>query len=776
MKPLTLPDTLTETSETVPFAEKPKNLLRNPLYLAGLGSLLLSLVLLTVSGSGTNFWRNNFFENTFFINFGISVVYFIFLFGTFRFKMFRQTPHFLLWLLLAFVSCFALNRSLPVFQETTPWLTVYLCISGTALVLYAFQPFLPKMLHYLTFFLLGTGAVVYVYYAVYLFPLYPLSVVAVLFFGLSLHSFVPLFLSITIIFIIIYQYRQKNPAVRAFWLGLGLPLAFALYFGVQYYNTSMKVLSLYNQTQLQVTEDLPAWVRVSQQLPDDWITERVLKTDLVFEQAPYGLANLNFGFPSRSFEDIRQHDPLVVMGSVFVPRAESLGWSERIKILEARHDARHQTQERLWSGKDLTTASVLSNIRLYPQYRLAYTEKTLQIASHATQQWSKQEAIYTFRLPEGSVVTSLSLWINGKEEPAYLTTKSKADSAYKTVVGVESRDPSVVHWQEGNTVSVRVFPCTPAENRKFKIGITSPLRKEGDKLVFENPYFQGPSPMGSPETVQVIFDKPARLTDAPMDFKAENGKIYHEGFYQPAWKLTVQAVPLDKTPFTFDGKSYAVADYQPDYEAFMPENVYLDVNENWSEAEFNQVWEAVKVRPVFVYQGGMTQVTEENKTALFRNLHSLKFSLFPLHLLPHPETSLLISKGVANSPALHDLSGSPFADKLTAFLENHRGIRLYNLGSELSPFLKALKEFRVFVCDSGDAGKLADLLKKRQFVSLVETKKQRFVACCCPANQRKPAGRARQQGNSRPPAAVVCLQRHPPENGSGLLQKQLHPS
>ena len=39
---------------------------------------------------------------------------------------------------------------------------------------------------------------------------------------------------------------------------------------------------------------------------------------------------------------------------------------------------------------------------------------------------SPEEALYTFYMPEGAVVTSLSLWINGNEEKAILTTKEKA--------------------------------------------------------------------------------------------------------------------------------------------------------------------------------------------------------------------------------------------------------------------------------------------------------------------------------------------------------------
>jgi hypothetical protein len=83
--------------------------------------------------------------------------------------------------------------------------------------------------------------------------------------------------------------------------------------------------------------------------------------------------------PSRtSFDEVRQHDPLVVIANFFFP-APLLEANDRLKILEAFYDARLQAQERLCSGKDLETVHVATQTRIYPGYRLAYTEKTLTI-------------------------------------------------------------------------------------------------------------------------------------------------------------------------------------------------------------------------------------------------------------------------------------------------------------------------------------------------------------------------------------------------------------
>lgn len=84
----------------------------------------------------------------------------------------------------------------------------------------------------------------------------------------------------------------------------------------------------------------------------------------------------------------------------------------------------------------------------------------------------------------------------------------------------------MIHWQEGNTVSVRVIPCTPKESRKFKIGVSSPLRKENDQLIYENIYFDGPTAMKATETVQLAFSKMPTGFATPSSFSE-----YAEGVY-----------------------------------------------------------------------------------------------------------------------------------------------------------------------------------------------------------------------------------------------------
>jgi XrtN system VIT domain protein len=348
---------------------------------------------------------------------------------------------------------------------------------------------------------------------------------------------------------------------------------------------------------------------------------------------------------------------------------------------------------------------------------MAYTEKMLTIRNNTSWQWSRQEAIYTFHLPEGSAISSLSLWIDGKEEKSRLTTKAKADSAYHQIVGLENRDPSVLHWQEGNTVSVRVFPCTADENRRFKIGITSPLTKRGDQLIYENASFEGPDATDALETMQVTIDGDVDALQLPGIFKPAGPGVYRaDRAYEPSWQITCQAPPLANTTFAFADTSYQVKNYTEKYEPFIPEEIYLDINSSWSKDQLDTVWAKVKSKPVYAYSDKLIRLTNNNLYEVYNLLGQQNFSLFPVNEIKNPDKALFITESEDTAPNLSDLDGSVFANELTAYLQKRPHIRLYNIGHQLTPYLKALKEFRVFTYVQGTPGELSALLNKHQFV------------------------------------------------------------
>jgi XrtN system VIT domain protein len=507
------------------------------------------------------------------------------------------------------VSCFALNRSLPIFQESADWVCVILVFSGALGIFHSGLPFVSVRIREVFYFCWGSSLCLWLYFTGYLVWLYPVSFFGMLFFGLGFHTFVPLLLLIAHVKILKEGGKEFGGIVPG--MGVMTPFLVVGMLLIQWIRITHRMDEQYAKIQADTSDELPAWIKLAQKTDKSWLTERILKSDLVY-QVPSEKVDW---MPLGNFEEIRRHDPIVLMGALLAK--PNLAQRERIKLLETLYDARHHTQERLWTGRNLQTKEVITQARLYPSFRLAYTEKTLSIQNTASNRWQQEEAIYTFFLPEGSVVTSLSLWINGKEEKGYLTTQAKADSAYKTIVGRDRRDPAIVHWQEGNTIRVRVFPCTVHENRRFKIGITSPLRLEQNRLVYENIYFKGPNNTKTSETVKIELTENVKKLTSPWS-KGSETLITHQGDYTSDWSVQFEAKPLATGQFIFQGKSYRAESSPIAYEPFTPTVVYLDVNEAWRWPEFEAICAQLNYKNVWVYDDRLIPITPQNAEAWFR--------------------------------------------------------------------------------------------------------------------------------------------------------------
>lgn len=662
-------------------------------YLAGLFILVIMLFVFIRTKETSN-------ESVILITQSISIAYTVFILFTGKMKVFwkKQPLEFLAYRLLAWqiwiISCFTLNRYLSVFQESVTWLSVALVISCLSNILFYWEAQFLKRFREALYISLSFSTVLWAYMSLYTLNWYILGAIGILLLGIGLHIYIPLFLLIAHIKLLKKAWNSHNNAIL---FGTLTPIAFTIFFVVRW-AIIQHTMQEANQKSLTTTSyGVPGWVAVAQKIDNNWISERILKGDLVYQNA-----HDPFRFFSPHFNNFRgvQHDPLIMTASLFSGKAP-LNQNEKVKVLETIQDVHHETQERLWSGDQLETRRITSRIMIYPDYRIAYTEKTLVVANTSKNSWQSQEAIYTFYLPEGSVATSLSLWINGKEEKGYLTTKAKADSAYKEIVGVENRDPSVIHWQEGNTVSVRVFPCTPTNDRKFKIGITSPLKEENGRLTYENIYFKGPDATDADEEATIHFSQ--FITDllSPWHMN-EDAYIYAFGNFTPDWALSFKAPALSKKEFSFKDKSYVLSPLVIQKEAYDPDKIYLDINAEWSKSEFDDLYSTFNQKELWVWKDSLIRLDEKNKDMLFYELKENSFSLFPLYQIP--TKSLLVTKGTTKAPNLKDLEGSGFATSIKN--SNAETIQVVCLNETLSPHLKTLKELGVIVVNQSTAESL----------------------------------------------------------------------
>jgi len=694
-------------------------------FLFGLILLTISLIIFIFSNQIET--RDNM--GVFFIHLAMSYIYLtVCLVHRYQQKRHKKPNsnrgNFSLFGILFLLAAFSLNNEMTVFQTLVPWLKISLIVSCVNLISLSFHKKLPQIIKIIQMSILGFGLIIFFYFAVYVIPITPIALCFFWFFGIPLVALAPLTLvicSLSYVFSITKNQPTLKLPIHIGWIA---PLVFLIFFSFKIYQGQCQINYTLNDQEIEGKSTLPKWVAIAQKVPSNYFTNLIIQSNLT--HATDFWSDWGFDAANRmNFENVQYHDPILVISTQFMAQLP-LDKEERARILETNMDIRHYTEERLWRGTDLETINVTSNIRLYPSYRMAYTEKTLTIVNNSGSS-RPQEALYTFHLPEGSAVSSLSLWINGKEEKGYLTSKGKANKAYKTIVGVENRDPSLVHWKEGNRVTVRVFPCNFEEPRKVKIGFTSPLTFEDKRLIYSNIFFEGPTTKRASESIYLNQIEPLEELSIPFQLRGHKPNIQvHRGTYQAQWKMSVKAPSLSKAGFTYQGKSYYVSPSSAQSASIQWQNIYLDITKDWGKSEFKEIWKQVRDKKVFVANGDrFTQVNKENAEDLFETLNQQNFSLLPFFSIQNPNQSLIITKGSKNSPRLAEIKDSEFAKRIIDYMVSDAPkAKMFNFGKQFSPYQKSMLELRLLTVDQGSMKDLKQILEKNEFLLNQENEHQ----------------------------------------------------
>ena len=312
----------------------------------------------------------------------------------------------------------------------------------------------------------------------------------------------------------------------------------------------------------------------------------------------------------------------------------------------------------------------------------------------------------------------MSLWVNGVEEKSRLTTKAKADSAYVTIVGRERRDPALMHWQEGNKITVTVFPCTPQEDRRFKIGLTVPLRDKGKHLELSNLSFVGPEARNAEESTRIeIHHETSSFIKKPKGFKKKNAQVLIKaGSYHNHWTLHLDKPALNSNPFIFQEKKYSLTELEMEAETFNPKQIFLDINATWTKSEIKKVIEWSEGKTIYVYQDGLIKLTTANQKEIIKDLLRYRFSIIPLNEIPAKANTLFITKGSANTPNLKDLKNSKFEIALQTYFDDVVQMKVFNIEDEISSYLASLSGFKVLDVHKGSLQGLHQVLQAKTWM------------------------------------------------------------
>ena len=103
-----------------------------------------------------------------------------------------------------------------------------------------------------------------------------------------------------------------------------------------------------------------------------------------------------------------------------------------------------------------------------------YTEWTFEFRND--HEWQQREARAVLQLPPGGVVSRVTLWVNGEEREAAFAGRSQARKAYQEVAVVQRRDPILVTTAGPDRVLMQCFPVPQKGGlMRVRLGITAPL-------------------------------------------------------------------------------------------------------------------------------------------------------------------------------------------------------------------------------------------------------------------------------------------------------------
>ncbi|MGX7666941.1 XrtN system VIT domain-containing protein [Flavobacterium pedocola] len=673
---------------------------------------IFSITMLAVSLLGIEF-KNDVLESICFLSLIIEFVYGV----TLSFKILRNRTkylHLIPFLFLNwFIGCFCTNIFINIFENLPIWVyvaTFAFCLSN----FFIYTTHKDRLLTPISYFINGVSFLLIVYYMTYLLPYGPISFIGIMALGLGFYGLVPaiVFVCHTITLVKVTFLSRKN----LIWFGAGVSVIVLsqILFAMQLDRESKKMSENMITKSFDNNNDLPAYITVSQNLKPNFFNEILLKKGLVYVDADNFFEFRGFdSFGTKQYNERKTHNPFI---NIAYSLTDNLALSEddRINILKSNFDKRLETEEQLWSGRDLVTKNIKEDVKIYADERLAYTEITMDIICEKDS-WGDKEAIYSFQLPEGSVATSLSLWVNGIERKGVLTTKEKAKKAYDQVVGVEARDPSLMQWKEGNKVVVRVFPISKDLPRTFKCGFTTPLSVNNTEMKYQSLNIKGPN-ISNAETISRIQVVGNQKFEADKEFEVKNNYYINESEGLDKWEAVL---PLKNTgstkSFAWKNHIYEVKPIEKATVSFVPSEIILDITSTWTEEDIKAFATKNKTKYYVFINNEKQEINTENPENILPQFENLHYSLLPLYQLK--ENSLIVTKCGTFSANFEELETSDYLKKIKSGTKQ-KNIRVINISEEINPYWQTVKEQKYVDFIQTDLKNCLKLIEQNQFITL----------------------------------------------------------
>lgn len=599
-----------------------------------------------------------------------------------------------------------------IFSPFTTRTIVILWVSFLTLFLSIFYERISKWI--LLFFppILILGALTSFCFVLIMIPFMLIGWIAIVFLGLGILPYTPLMAFLAFLYMsykVFWELRDNKYYLQytfskyLTYLVLILTSVYFIWFQSEWNRGQFIIRNHFLETKMinskksLIDDDLPAWASLGMKLPVNHVSELYLQPESNNRQVLFSF-----------FGSDKLFDPFAFVVSN-ISKKSDLPNEDREHLLKLLFGYTHTSLNRLWNGNSLLTTDVESKLRIYPEARLVYTEIKMSVYNEAG--FGDQEAIYTFKIPEGSVCNHLSLWIDGKEEPARLTFLSKAQKAYNTIVGVERRDPSYVMWMEDNLLRVRVFPVPRENYRTFKIGFISPLSVKNQSLEYKGFQIEGPPLDSAKHTIEVnlITQNDISLSADGYNFQKKVNKNSNQsssnwfayGKYKENWGITIESLPKISGYFQFADLQLKVTDLQEKEVDFNPAKIYILINSSLSKKEWKRIYSELAalnldVQIVLVTNEWFYSRSVEENLDFIENQNLPKFNLFPFYKIANETDILVVTNKEDSSIPFEELKGSLFYNNNKDFFgKNKKKLYVFSMNQSFSTFLNSLIEYEL---------------------------------------------------------------------------------
>jgi len=311
----------------------------------------------------------------------------------------------------------------------------------------------------ITFFLRSITFIFTVYFFIIFLPYLPISILAIISFGLGFLMLTPIILMVLHTSILHEQFHElktlNEKPLKLFLSGfIVIPMILFISFSYDKYTLTKAMNYAFNQTDK--CEISISSKSIKSALSHIKANKSNMRNEIFEdgERTPY----LSFFYNWMVLENLTLSD-------------DKINTLSRIYLGSDKDAEKKQHNSNLFNANNVISSAKCAQINSTTKYEgNHYVSEAEVIISNTNFELFNNEYIGSFRLPTGCYISDFYLDIDGKKEKGILAEKKTASWIFNQIVHTR-KDPAILTYSDMNMLNLRVFPVEKNESRKVYITI-----------------------------------------------------------------------------------------------------------------------------------------------------------------------------------------------------------------------------------------------------------------------------------------------------------------